>query len=630
MSLATENPYPRGWITSPEIFQSSRSSIASSPTFSMKSNLSSKAERVMLVSPFSGTPPNCKEDSKYKTWLRWFFSDSWTLEYLAMTIAVTSLLAIAITLTLYDGQPLDNWPHSIKLNTVLSTLATVMKGFMLMPVCACLSQLKWLWYTRQTKSLQDFQTFDMASRGPWGALQLLYRLKFWHMASIGSLVTLLSLASDAFVQQSVSYPLQVRLQKNTTATIPYTQYFDSYESSPGSPHATQPLLAAIYDGVFSKNLTSSTSSIRGFCPTGNCTFPSYASLAVCSNCQNVTSFLQYTTKPDRLGDSYIYTLPNGHTLASAESGVAYLNISASTGPSSLPYNRLPLNSNDLSIYQSAGTIANISLIFGGDPSTPWNHTAWDCVLSFCAKSYNASDSLGFFNETTLDVFDDLRSTIHPVGMPTYKDTITFNVPSEHLATIGDSNRTFSVNTTALQGLQNSLGQTLLGETGSNVVGQFASTSGIAQGFDFNGVGNAVRTVANIADALTNAMRLSSGQQVKGAALVMQAHIQVQWLWLILPLVMVILAATFLALTVWRTHKSDVPSWRSSVLAVMEHGINTSLHEASGSGPFNGIDDVLATAADKEKVSDLEVWADDVSVRLRRRGLEGNGLGLTVS
>lgn len=92
-----------------------------------------------------------------------------------------------------------------------------MKGFLLMPVCACLSQLNWLWYTRQAKALEDFQIFDVASRGPWGAVQLLFRLDFWHMASIGSLVTLLSLASDAFVQQSVSYPLRMDSQGDNTA-----------------------------------------------------------------------------------------------------------------------------------------------------------------------------------------------------------------------------------------------------------------------------------------------------------------------------------------------------------------------------------------------------------------------------
>lgn len=66
------------------------------------------------------------------------------------------------------------------------------------------------------------------------------------MASIGSLVTLLSLASDAFVQQSVSYPLRMDSQGDNTAGIPYAQSLESYNSTPeGAPYASQPLMAAV-------------------------------------------------------------------------------------------------------------------------------------------------------------------------------------------------------------------------------------------------------------------------------------------------------------------------------------------------------------------------------------------------
>jgi len=548
-----------------------------------------------------------------------------------MTTAIAALAAIAIILGVYNRQPLDKWPHSIKLNTVLSTLATIMKGFLLMPVCACLSQLKWLWYTRQAKSLEDFQIFDVASRGPWGAVQLLFRLDFWHMASLGSLVTLLSLASDAFVQQSVSYPLRIDPQGDNTAGIPYAQSFDSYNTAPdGAPYASQPLMAAVYDGVFSKNLTRSTSSITPYCSTGNCTFPSYASLGVCSKCHNVTSSLRFTTEPNPLGSIYNYTLPNGHSLISAETSIAYLNISASSGPSTLPSNPLHLNSDVLSAYQSAGTITNISVVTGIDPSRPWTQTAWDCVLSFCAKSYNATESLNFFDETLLEVFDELKSTILPVDKPIYAETITFNVPSTHLTTIGNRNRTFFIKTTALQALQDSLGETLVGKSEQNAVGQFEFSSGIAQGFYYNGVENVVMTVNNIADALTDAMRMSSGHYVQGSARVMKVHIHVQWWWLILPLVMVILGAIFLSLTVWQTQRSGVPSWRSSVLAVMQHGANTHVHEGSGGVRLSGSDGGMVATVGEEKVSDLEVWAEGVWVRLRRRGLLGKSFGLTVT
>jgi Protein of unknown function (DUF3176) len=595
----------------------------------MKSTTSSRAERAALVSSQLSTYPHSKHNGKYKNWLRWLMSDSWALEYMAITIAMTALAAIFIILILYNHKPLDDWPHSIQINTVLSTLATVVKGFLLLPVCACLSQLKWLWYTHNTKSLQDFQIFDMASRGPWGSLQLLCRLKFWHMASIGCLLTLMSLASDAFVQQSVSFPLRVHLPRNSSATLPYSQHFDSYSTSAGFPHASQSLMTAIYDGVYSENFMHSTSSITANCPTGNCSFPPYASLAVCSKCHNVSSFLQYTTESNLLGATHSYALPNGHSLISTQTSVAHFNITSSTGPSTLPQNHLEPNSDDLAVYLSAVTIANISMIVGGNPADPRNQTAWDCVLLFCAKSFYASVSHGVFQETPLDVFDEVGSNIETV-IGEFDNNVTFEVPTSQLEFVRKRDRTFSINSTAMSALQDSLGATLLGETETNVVGRFAFTSGIAQGFYYNGGANVVRTLANIADALTNAVRVSSEQQVQGVVRIEETHIHVQWLWLIYPLVMVVLGAIFLALTVWRTRKSEVPSWRSSVLAVMEHGVNTSLHEEIGSSQLSGLAADPAAAAGKEKVSDLEVWAEDISVRLRRRGLWDREYGLSVT
>jgi hypothetical protein len=567
----------------------------------MTSMSSSQAERAMLVTPPKDRNHHRRYPGKYKAWLRWFFSDSWALEYLSMTISVAALATIFTTLMLYNGKPLSSWPYSIQLNTVLSTLATIMKGFMLMPVCACLSQLKWLWYTGKTKSLQDFQIFDMASRGPWGALQLLFRLKFWQMASIGSIVILLSLASDAFLQQSVSFHLRVHPQSKSIASIPYAQHFNLYDSLAGPPYTTQPLIAAVYDGVFSRNLTRSASSVTPYCPTGNCTFPEYASLAVCSNCHNVSTFLRVTHEPDQISGISKYSLPNGHSLTGESTTFGYLSINASTGPSTLRSNHLELNSDGLSKYQSPGTITNVSVITGGDPSEPWSYTAWDCVLAFCAKSYKASQSLSYFNETPLDVFEGLLSPTSSLNRAGDLETFFFDVPSTYLTTIGSRNRTFSVDTASLEALQDSLGTTLLGDTGRNEMGQFAFTNGIAQGFYNNGVKNVDTTFANIADALTNAMRVNSQEHVQGTVLVVEPHISVQWWWLLYPIFMMVLGTAFFGLTMWQTQRSDVPSWRSSVLAVMEHGVDSSIQEDGASDQLNGSDGNSSIAAGKEKV-----------------------------
>ena len=171
-------------------------------------------------------------------------------------------------------------------------------------------------------------------------------------------------------------------------------------------------MAAIYDGVYANNFTRSGSSLRERCPTGNSIFLSYVSLAVCANCHNISSLLRNMRQTNSLGDIYTYILPNNHTLVSAQSSVTYLNISASRGLGTLPSTPLALNSDDLSFYQSPGAITNISIINGANPNLPWTQNAWDCVLSFCAKSYNASESFGVFDERILDTFDEIKQTIY--------------------------------------------------------------------------------------------------------------------------------------------------------------------------------------------------------------------------
>ena len=157
---------------------------------------------------------------RFTKWWTWLVDDSWALEYGALALAVASFASIVAVLQVYSDRPSSDWTSKLSLNTIISTIATVMKGAILLPVVAALGQLKWSSYHRQRRPLQTFQTLDAASRGPLSAATLLYELHFWHLASLGAAVTLLALASDPFVQQAVTYPVR---QSNATAFIPFVK-----------------------------------------------------------------------------------------------------------------------------------------------------------------------------------------------------------------------------------------------------------------------------------------------------------------------------------------------------------------------------------------------------------------------
>jgi hypothetical protein len=569
-----------------------------------------------------------KVHSKRQHCVQYLMSDSWTLEYVAMAISIIALICIAVMLSLYDKKTLSSWSHVISLNTVLSTLGTIMKGFLMIPVCSCLGQLKWLWFSRNAQALHDFQLFDQASRGPWGSTLLLFRLKFWHLASIGASVTLLALASDSFVQQSVSYPSWKVPQSQKTASVPYAQAFRQYEAATfggTNTYVGEPMMAAMYNGVFSSNLTQSSSSLQVTCATGNCTFPPYASLGVCSQCADVSSTLQSTSVEipsdpsgpgeEGAGGAYgtRFTLPNGLSSLWTDRAVAFLNMSSPA----------KLNSDALSAYLRTGTISTISVIgFSRGFGMPF---AVDCVWYFCVRSYNSSSSSTYFQENITSTYGPIEGGLIKNG-PFSRPSTTFELPSSVFPDIKNQNRTFGWDPLALKALQSALQTSMTGTVGITNQTEQYHTSNIAQGFYYQGIGDMyaiVNTVSTIAEAFTNTIRKLPQEHVTGTAYAVETHIVVQWLWLLLPLLMVLLATAFLGFTVRQSGKSRIPSWRSSALAVMEHGINTTMLETAAAERV----EVPGAGYGKETVSELESWAKAVDVRLQRRGESACGFGL---
>lgn len=106
-----------------------------------------------------------------------YLSDWWLMEVLSWVICALSIIAIVIILRVYDQKRLPQWPLSITINTAISVFATISQMAMLEPVTESISQLKWIWFTKRVQPLSDFDAFDQASRGPWGSLLLIAKLR---------------------------------------------------------------------------------------------------------------------------------------------------------------------------------------------------------------------------------------------------------------------------------------------------------------------------------------------------------------------------------------------------------------------------------------------------------------------
>lgn len=488
--------------------------------------------------------------------------------------------------------------------------------------------------------MQTFQSLDAASRGPLGAATLLYELHFWHLASLGAAVTLLALASDPFVQQTVTYPVR---EVNATAFVPFaqeyvltgqTRRYDGYQIE-------QSMKAAIYDAVMFSNLSETSAAMSAQCPTGNCTFPEYASLAVCSKCVDITSKIDKVCVPINQSSYNSGSgppcferpeLPNGLQLAN---GAAYrysshlsyniLNMTSSISPGG----QYDLNADELkdlvstSFGQLSMLIANVSNDVGNQNisiEALQNTLAYDCIFQFCVRTYTGQVSNGLFTETAGKEF-----VPDPKG--NFSNDKEIHLPPDHIPS--DANLTFSVSGDASLAIYNYFFSTFRGTgTGNQENADTGFSDDIMDALFNNGPDKIPESMRNIATSMTNNMRLKSKTVVQGTALSLQPYIHVRWLWLLLPIVMILGTALFLLLTVWQSRRWGVPTWRSSALAVMVHGIQGA---GSGGGDTEEEADVMtandAIWAGKEKVSELDRWAEDVEVSLRRRGRMGLSYGL---
>ena len=100
----------------------------------------------------------------------------WILEILALIGTVLSLAVLVALLIAYDRKPIFDW-NGVTLNAVVSVLSTISKTALLLAVAESTSQWKWILFSQQRRPLIDFENIDMASRGPWGSLTLLWTCK---------------------------------------------------------------------------------------------------------------------------------------------------------------------------------------------------------------------------------------------------------------------------------------------------------------------------------------------------------------------------------------------------------------------------------------------------------------------
>jgi hypothetical protein len=80
-------------------------------------------------------------------------------------------------------------------------------------------------------------------------------------------------------------------------------------------------------------------------------------------------------------------------------------------------------------------------------------------------------------------------------------------------------------------------------------------------------------MSNVAKHMNKEALRLNGSDVHGTTFVTEVFVEVQWLWLILPIILVVSGTIFIAIVIIQNKKNGTSLWKSSVLAFLYHGLH---------------------------------------------------------
>jgi hypothetical protein len=548
----------------------------------------------------------------------------WLFEMMSLFISAACMVAIVLIYIQISNKPMSTVGSLL---TVTNTLGKVSSAALIVPTSEALGQLKWNWF-HNSKAMWDFEIFDKASRGPLGALMLLYRTKGRSLAALGALLIVLLLAIDTFFQQVVDYP-EVWLQQVTNSSIPRVVRYEPVYSSEfvnGEERSQfdQDILR-IADTFFLGKGTQMMQIDNGTradiplsCPNSKCNWLAYETLGICSDCIQAPQLLNFTcmfTRVDWTSDlnTTISSYPNatvcGYFL-NATSGTPVLMagymVDDAGGPigEALLMRTLPLLTNPLREPLWGGSInfknrrnpladvlisstLGLPQVYANEP--PIIH---ECVLSWCIKTIESSYTFGaYFENVTKTFINDTNdgspwvTEFDPVDGGTwidYIENITISAPStgQNFSEYGwGVNNTTMINTVmvfdrifpAFTTAANDTAEPLLRwRTGSR-------TDVRTRKLDFNPwlLPNDIAShLERMTTVMTNSIRSStSNEMIAGEAWATETIVSIHWQWLTFPLLILVSSVVFLIATINKTSKNmSTGVWKTSAMPTLIYGL----------------------------------------------------------
>lgn len=356
--------------------------------------------------------------------------------------------------------------------------------------------------------------------------------------------------------------------------------------------------AAVYNGLFAEDTAPITMPFS--CPTGNCTFSTYDTLAFCSKCKDMTTLMtRYCVNgtPTHGNDSTCgWQLPK----------VAYLNSSSDV------FSLTPeFPSSNGSLPQSA--IVKLTFMGTENPETgagvlnPW---AMSCILEACVQTIQSVVVEGNLTETvtktlrnstvmnTTKLLADPNGDVDFAANFTTTEGETYFISAYALVALRNwfgtlftkgSSSYYSPNTTTTLMETAVLANYSIGSGNWSSEGLRIFDTDVIQAFYWNyysydmGLNVAMDELAQSMTIMIRSYWLIPGYGnnntcfmdtcMQGSAQSVEAFVHVRWEFITLPVFVVVLTAVFLVGPVLESRWSQVSLFKSSALAMVFHGLD---------------------------------------------------------
>lgn len=308
------------------------------------------------------------------------------------------------------------------------------------------------------------------------------------------------------------------------------------------------------------------------CSTGNCTWPAFSSLAMCSSCTDLSDKVYHNSNPS----ASEWWLPNN---AWMDDGALFKT-----------HSFLPTIRYNTTIKQAFVDLTYLHHAIWPNGTKNQPHAS-ECILYFCVKQYTVRVDAGVYLENVLSSWPgphepipgapDLSAYAGNTPKSPFEVDLILRPPGQDDEYHVDARAFYQLKAwlgdvvadTGYAGL--SYGNEADGSDVAQAMYEIQTGGDIDQGDAANGPDRVMKTIA---DGLSAAMRRQGNGSavVMGQALREESFVRARWGWAILPIALVLLTCGFMATTLVLAARRGVPTWKSSALATLAHGLNEEL------------------------------------------------------